>query len=1558
MKRLSALLVTLAAVAALSPLLVRASAPAVPSNTWAATGSMTSVRAGASATLLPDGAVLVAGGVNATGVTASVDRYTPGSGVFVAMPAMQTPRANHTATLLADGRVLVAGGTGADGRAVALVEIFDTMLNAWSPSMPMHFPRRGHTATLLPNDKVFVAGGDDDGTVHSWVETFDPETNAFALLEASLSAARTVHAAALLSDGRVMIAGGFDGSSPLASVDVFDPADSSISSAASLSVPRSGLSATTLLDGRVLIAGGAGPAGELASAEVFDPATNMFVPTENGLAAARQNHLALLLPHNNQVLIVAGSAAGSPVARAELYTPWEGVNGTFCAEAICASGYVGPSAPAAARVWATAAALSFPADLVRRSGPNDGLVIVVGGSAQSSAELYGFATITTDKEDYAPGETVTITGSGWQPGESVALVLREDPILDVHPLLDVTADANGRIVSTEFLPDQHDIGVRFYVTAYGTTAQARTTFRDGNTRLSGRVTDAATSAGIAGATVSCSAVCTGSSTTNGTGVYPPSGNFRPSFPGNGPVTLEFTASAPGYTSQTKTLFNVNNSSEYTLDFSLSLSDSTAPMVSSIVAPGTSPTNASSVQWTVTFSESVTGVDAGDFGLAASGVSGAAISNVSGSGSSYLVTAGTGSGDGTVALNVVDNDTIADAASNTLGGTGIGNGNFGGPAYVIDRTGPTVTVEKAASQADPTSASPINFTIVFSEPVNDFTQADVVLAGTGASVSALSGSGTTYTVAVGGMTASGQVTVTVGAGAAHDEAGNPSAASTSADNSVLFDETPPASVITLGPAVPNGSSGWYTTDVHVTVSATDDSNGSGVAEIRCVLDPAVPPVDFNSMPPGCVFSGAGLAVSNEGHHVVYAASVDNATNVETSVQGQMFKLDKSGPIASLTVTAGTNGSNGWYTSNVTVHTAGDDLVSGEVTCSADQFQTEETVGQSFAGLCTNAAGLVTNASPLTVKLDKTGPSATLTVTSGTLGKNGWYTSDVTVHASGEDSISGPVTCTPDATQASETTGAELTGSCTNDAGLSTDAEPFLVKLDKTGPTAALEVSAGTPGQNGWYTSNVTVSMSGTDDISGGVTCSDDQFQTDETNDATFNGSCENAAGLTTDAATLTVKLDKTAPSATLTLSTGTLGHNGWYTSDVTVHASGEDAISAPVTCTPDKTQASETTGTELTGSCTNDAGLSTDAEPFLVKLDKTGPIVTLAVTAGTPGLNGWYTSNVTVSTSGTDDISGGVTCSNDQHQTDETVGAAFNGSCENAAGLTTDASPLTVKLDKTAPTNVVLTASGTLGTNGWYISDVTIHTSGSETISGPADCYAEQFLTTDTTGQTFTGSCSNHAGLTAAAAPLTVKRDTTPPSLNPVVSPNPIVLNSTGAVSDDASDETSGVRSHGCGALTTSSVGSKTVTCTATDYAGHTSTASAAYDVRYAAATVACMGSLGHQILQPIDASGTSVFKQKSTVPAKFRVCDAAGNSIGMPGVVVGFQKILEATGTAFSDANEAVDSTTPDTTFRWSPTDQLWIFNINTKGLAANKTYLFRVSLNDNTFLDFRFGLK
>lgn len=108
-------------------------------------------------------------------------------------------------------------------------------------------------------------------------------------------------------------------------------------------------------------------------------------------------------------------------------------------------------------------------------------------------------------------------------------------------------------------------------------------------------------------------------------------------------------------------------------------DLISPTVVSSLLANPNPTNLASVDFTVTFSETVSGVDATDFTLNITGVTGTSITGVSGSGATYTVTVNTGSGNGTIRLDVVDDDTILDTAGNPLSG-----GYTGGETYTITK----------------------------------------------------------------------------------------------------------------------------------------------------------------------------------------------------------------------------------------------------------------------------------------------------------------------------------------------------------------------------------------------------------------------------------------------------------------------------------------------------------------------------------------------------------------------------------------------------------------------------------------------------------------------------------------------------------------------------------------------------------------------------------------------------------------------------------------------------------------------------------------------------------
>ncbi len=207
-------------------------------------------------------------------------------------------------------------------------------------------------------------------------------------------------------------------------------------------------------------------------------------------------------------------------------------------------------------------------------------------------------------------------------------------------------------------------------------------------------------------------------------------------------------------------------------------DTTPPSVLSIRRANANPTSAAQVDFTVTFSESVTNVDIFDFTLTTSGVSGAYVVSVSGSANIYTVSVNTGTGNGTIQLNLSDNDSIKDAAGNPLGGVGAGNGSFtSGEVYDVqkDASAPTV-VSSTRLGSNPTNLATVQYKVTFSESVTGVDTADFVLSSTagisGASILSVAGSGNTYTVTVDTGFGNGDIRLDIRSGASiQDLSGN-------------------------------------------------------------------------------------------------------------------------------------------------------------------------------------------------------------------------------------------------------------------------------------------------------------------------------------------------------------------------------------------------------------------------------------------------------------------------------------------------------------------------------------------------------------------------------------------------------------------------------------------------------------------------------------------------------------------------------------------------------------------------------------------------------------------
>ena len=299
------------------------------------TGSLKTPRDSATATLLPDGHVLLAGGDTNGSVLASAELYNSTAGTFNRTGSLVTPRNEATATLLAGGLVLIVGGATDDERqggaatSLASAELYDPATGAFGPTGPLATARTYATATLLPDGRVLIAGGytptDTGIMLFASAELYDPSTGTFSPT-GSLATARSNATAILLPDGLILVAGGYTDALN-AAAELYDPKTGSFSLTGLQATASADATATLLPDGRILIAGGDSGGTSLSSAELYDPTTGKFSPT-GSLATARDRAVATLLP-DGQVLVAGGyngtPAGGDLVASAEVYDPKTGL---------------------------------------------------------------------------------------------------------------------------------------------------------------------------------------------------------------------------------------------------------------------------------------------------------------------------------------------------------------------------------------------------------------------------------------------------------------------------------------------------------------------------------------------------------------------------------------------------------------------------------------------------------------------------------------------------------------------------------------------------------------------------------------------------------------------------------------------------------------------------------------------------------------------------------------------------------------------------------------------------------------------------------------------------------------------------------------------------------------------------------------------------------------------------------------------------------------------------------------------------------------------------------
>jgi hypothetical protein len=403
------------------------------------------------------------------------------------------------------------------------------------------------------------------------------------------------------------------------------------------------------------------------------------------------------------------------------------------------------------------------------------------------------------------------------------------------------------------------------------------------------------------------------------------------------------------------------------------------------------------------------------------------------------------------------------------------------------------------------------------------------------------------------------------------------------------------------------------------------------------------------------------VSPQGNNVLYYYSVNNIGQVEP-LDATNIKIDETNPNINYVIQGG-NEVNGWYTQNVTVHFIASDSISGIKNVTPDVLLTKDGADQTVNGTAINLADNSASVSTTGINIDQNPPITNCTL-AGTMGKNGWYTTPVTVTLNATDGNGSGVNQTwYSLDNATWSQGNSFTlssdGNYTiyyysiDNVGHQEMTKAQTLKIDSHAPIIQ-GYTLTQPTAQGWFNTTVTVHFNATDNMSGVAYVTPDQT-------LLFNGVNQQVIGYATDNAGNLAKcivgginIDTQVPNTTCSLS-GTNGSNGWYISSVEVTLSASDITGAMITTyhsLDDKTwytsnpfSVTNQGNTTLFYYSVDGANNTEDVKSVNLNIDDTPPTITCNV-SGTMGTPDAYRSNVAVSFSASD--SGGSGLANAQY----------------------------------------------------------------------------------------------------------------------------------------------------------------------------------------------------------------------------------------------------------------------------------------------------------------------
>lgn len=542
----------------------------------------------------------------------------------------------------------------------------------------------------------------------------------------------------------------------------------------------------------------------------------------------------------------------------------------------------------------------------------------------------------------------------------------------------------------------------------------------------------------------------------------------------------------------------------------------------------------------------------------------------------------------------------------------------------------------------------------------------------------------------------------------------------------------------------------------------------------------------------------------------------------------FGIDRTPPVVTPVAYPAAN-AYGWNNEPVTVtFSCTDSSIAGIASTTPPATFSSEGAGQTALGSCRDNAGNSTTATSPTVNIDLTPPTQTLVGIAPAPNAQGWNNTPVTATVSCSDALSG--TTSDSSTVALGTSASQAV--CADKAGnVSRFALPA-VKLDLVAPTLTFS-SAYTQGT--WTNHDVDVTANCSDALSGvvrqpaGATLTDSGQQ--------YTATCTDNAGNVTTKTFGPVEIDRTAP--TITAHTGGYAPGTWTGSDVTVSFTCTDDASGVASVTPAKTVSTDTKDGSVTGSCTDLAGNSASTTVQNIDIDKTQPTLTLTSNY-TPGT--WTNADVAISASCADGGSGVATAPKDGALSAGGANQTYTASCTDAVGNTATAAFGPVDIDKTAPVLTASTGAYTPGT--WTARDVTATFSCADGLSGVANATSPFTFSSDVRDGSVTGHCVDNAGNDAATTVDHVDIDKTPPTISGAASTTGWT-NTPVTVTFACDDSGSGVATCTSPVTVAAEGADQSVSGTATDNVGHSSSASVdGIDIDLTAPLVSFSGNAG------------------------------------------------------------------------------------------------------------------